>query len=134
MNTAVITDGIAEMSPRAKARLTGAFYLLTILAGLFAQAFISERFVASGDAAMTATNILTHEPLFRLGFTAYLIEMAAQITMTALFYELLKPVSRSVALLSAVFGYIGCGIKTLGRLFYFAPLLILGGAHYLSVF
>ena len=69
MNTAVITDGIAEMSPRAKARLTGAFYLLTILTGLFAQAFISERLVASGDAAMTATNILTHEPLFRLGFT-----------------------------------------------------------------
>ncbi len=101
--------------------MTGAFYLLTILTGVFAQGFISDRLIASGDAAITATNILTHEPLFRLGFTVYLIEMASQITMTALFYELLKPVSRSVSLLSAVFSYIGCGIKTLSRLFYLAP-------------
>jgi len=127
-------NGIADTSPRVKARLAGVFYLLTILAGVFAQGFISERLVASGDAVTTATNILTHERLYRVGFTMYLIEMASQITMTALFYELLKPVSRSVSLLSAVFSYVGCGIKTFSRLFYFAPLLILGGAHYLSVF
>jgi hypothetical protein len=134
MNTAVMMDGIADTSPRVMARLTGAFYFLTVLTGIIAEGFISQRLVAAADAATTATNILTHEPLYRLGFTVYLIEMASQITMTALFYELLKPVSRSVALLSAVFGYIGCGIKTLSRLFYFAPLLVLGGAAYLSVF
>ena len=134
MTSALMRDRLAEMSPRAKARMTGALYLLTILAGVFAQGFVSERLVASGNAATTATNILTHEPLFRLGFTVYLIEMASQITMTALFYELLKPVSRSVSLLSAVFSYIGCGIKTLSRLFYFAPLLVLGDAPYLRVF
>jgi uncharacterized protein DUF4386 len=134
MSTAIAIDGIKETSPRAKARLTGVFYLVTILAGIFAQGFVSERLVASGDAARTATNILTHEPLYRLAFTVYLIEMASQITMTALFYDLLKPVSRSVSGLSAVFSYIGCGIKTLSRLFYFAPLLVLGGAPYLSVF
>jgi uncharacterized protein DUF4386 len=136
MSTTVTMNGIAEMSPRAKARMAGAFYLITVVTGVFAQGFVSGRLVAFGDAATTATNILTHEALFRLGFTVYLIEMASQITMTALFYELLKPVSKSVSLLSAVFGYIGCGIKTLSRLFYFVPLLVLGGgsAHYLSVF
>ena len=134
MNAAVTMNGIREMSPRTKARLTGVFYLLTIVTGILAQGFISERLVGSGDAATTATNILTHQSLYRLGFTVYLIEMASQITMTALFYELLKPVSKSVSLLSAVFSYIGCGIKTFSRLFYFTPLLILGGAPYLSVF
>jgi len=134
MNATVTMNGIAETSPRTKARLTGVFYLITIVAGIFAQGFISERLVSAGDASVTATNVLTHQSLYRLGFTVYLIEMASQITMTALFYELLKPVSRSVSLLSAVFSYIGCGIKTFSRLFYFAPLLVLGGAHYLSVF
>lgn len=134
MITAAATEGIAETSPRSKARLTGVFYLLTIITGIFAQGFVSGRLINSGDAAITATNILTHESLFRLGFTVYMIEMAAQITMTALFYELLKPVSRGVSLLSAVFGYIGCGIKIISRLFYLAPLMLLGGTHYLSVF
>jgi hypothetical protein len=134
MNTVATMDGIAETSPRAKARIAGAFYLLTILLGIFAQRFVSDRLVVAGDAAATATSILTHEPLFRLGFAVYLIEMACQITMTALFYDLLKPVSRSVSLIAAIFGLVGCVIKTLSRLFFFSPLLVLGGAHYLSVF
>ncbi len=124
----------AESSPRSKARLTGALFLLTILTGIVAQGFISERLVVGGNAAATATNIVSNEPLFRLGFTIYLVEMAAQIAMTVVFYQLLKPVSRSVALLSAVFGLVGCTIKTLSRLFYFAPVLVLGGASYLSTF
>lgn len=52
-------------------RIAGAFYLLTILAGMFAQGFVSERLVVSGNAAATAANILAHEPLFRLGFAVY---------------------------------------------------------------
>jgi hypothetical protein len=132
MNT--ITKAMTEMSPRTKARLAGAFYLLTILTGLFAQGFISARLVVSGDAAATANNILSHDGLFRLGFAVYMIEMVCQIITTVLLYDLLKPVNRSVSLLAAVLGLIGCGIKTFSRLFYFAPLLILGGTHYLSVF
>ena len=72
--------------------------------------------------------------MFQLGFTVYLVEMACQITMTVLFYELLKPVSKSVSLLSAFLSLAGCVIKTFSRLFYIVPLLILGGAQYLTVF
>jgi hypothetical protein len=122
------------MSPRAKARLAGAFYLLTILTGVFAQGFVSERLVVSGDAAATAANILSHESLFRVGFSVYMIEMVCQIVMTILLYELLKPVNKSVSVIAAALGLIGCGIKTFSRLFYYAPLLVLGGTHYLNVF
>jgi hypothetical protein len=134
MSTAVMTEGIREASPRLKARITGLFYLLTMLTGILAQGFISERLVVSGDAAATASNILTHRSLFELGFTVYLIEMVCQIAITALFYDLLKPAGRSVSLVAAFLGLAGCVIKTFSRLFYIAPLFVLGDAHYLSVF
>ena len=134
MNATAMVGRLEETSPKAKARITGAFYLLTILTGIFAQGFVSGRLVVDGDAAATATNILTHRGLFQLGFAVYLIEMACQIAMTALFYDLLKPAGRSVSLVAAFLGLTGCIIKTLSRLFFIAPLFILGGAHYLSVF
>src|SRR5712664_3344806 len=127
-------ERIGETSPRFEARITGAFYLLTILTGIFAQGFVSGSLVVDGDAAATATNILMHKSLFQLGFAVYLIEMACQIAMTALFYDLLRPAGRSVSLLAAFLGFAGCIIKTFSRLFFIAPLFILGGAHYLSVF
>ena len=92
------------------------------------------RLVVDGDATATATNILTHRGLFELGFTVYFIEMTCQIAITALFYDLLKPAGRSVSLVAAFLGLAGCVIKTFSRLFFIAPLFILGGAHYLSVF
>jgi hypothetical protein len=125
---------LTEMSPKAKARLAGALFLITIVAGGFAQGFVAGSLIVSGDAVATATNILAHQPLYRLAFAIYLIEMACQIAMTVLFYELLKPVSNSASILAATFGLVGCTIKTLSRLFFFAPLLLLTGAHYLSVF
>ena len=81
----------ADASPRSKARIAGVFYLLTFLTGGVA-VFVSGTLVVSGDAAATATNILAHETLFRLGFAAYLLVVASYIAVTALFYELFKPV------------------------------------------
>jgi hypothetical protein len=134
MTTAEMSHQIRESSPRLKARITGVLYLLTILTGIFAQGFVSERLVVSGDAAATATNILTHKIFYELGFTFYLIEMACQIAVTALFYDLLKPVNGSLSLVAAFLGLAGCIIKMVSRLFYIAPLLVVGGAHYLNVF
>jgi hypothetical protein len=65
MNTAERKERIAEASPRFRARITGVFYLVTILMGgvvLFAHA--------------------------RLGVVFDLIACACYIAVTALFYEL----------------------------------------------
>jgi hypothetical protein len=123
-----------EMSPKLKARLVGTLLLITILAGGFAQGIIAGRLIVSGDASATATNILAHLSLYRFAFAVYLLEMASQITMTVLFYELLSPVSKTVSTIAAAFGLVGCTIKTLSRLFFFAPLLLLGSTQYLRVF
>ncbi|MGH9734483.1 MAG: DUF4386 domain-containing protein [Candidatus Acidiferrales bacterium] len=134
MSTTAAVDRMPEASPRFKARMTGLFYLLTLVAGIFAQGFVSNRLVLSGDAPATAMNILAHKSLFQWGFTIYLIEMTCQIVFIALFYELLKPAGRTVSLVAAFLGLAGCTIKTVSRLFYIAPLFILGGAPYVAVF
>jgi len=122
------------MSPKTLARVTGALSLLVLFGGIVAQGVIANGLVVPRDAAATATNILAQPKLWALGFTIFLVEMAAQTAMTTLFYLLLKPASRTAALLALVFGLVGCTIKTLARAFYYAPLLLLGGASYLSVF
>src|SRR5436190_18166693 len=82
----------------------------------------------NNDACARMWDAVAAASLFRLGFTIYLIEMIAQIVTTVLFYQLLKPVNKSVALLALIFGLVGCTIKTLSRLFYYAPLIVRGGA------
>src|ERR1041385_720932 len=104
--------------PRRLARTIGALFLLTILAGIFAQGFVSERLINFGDAAATAHNILSHRGLFQLGFTFYLIEMTSQVATAALWYLLLRPVNRSVALSAAFIELAGCVVKTFARALY----------------
>jgi hypothetical protein len=134
MSTAVVTGRIKESSPRLMAKIAGALYLLTIVTGIFSAGYVSGKLVVNGDAAATAANILAHRGLLQLGFAVYLIEMACQVTITALFYDLLKPAGRSISLVAAFLGLTGCIIKTFSRVFFIAPLFILGGAHYLTVF
>lgn len=134
MSTALMTERIREASPSFLARIAGALYLITILTGIFSAGYATGKLVVSSDAAATADNIVAHRGLFQLVFAVYLIEMACQVAITALFYDLLKPAGRTVSLLAAFLGLTGCIIKTFSRVFFIAPLFILGGAHYLSVF
>ncbi|MGA2424281.1 MAG: DUF4386 domain-containing protein [Terriglobales bacterium] len=133
MNTPVMMERIAEASPRPRARITGVVYLLFFLTVISAEFFV-KGLVVDGDAAATANNILAHESLFRVGFAINLIATALYIAVTALFYDLFKPVNRSLSLLAAFFSLVGCAIQAFSYVFYLAPFVLLGGSQYLSVF
>ena len=127
-----MTTPLAETSPSTRGRILAALYLFVIIGGITGQAVISDGLVVNDDAAQTAANIVANKSLYRLGFTIFMLEMAAQAVASMLFYDLLKPVNRSVARASLILGLTGCGIKTMARLFYYTPLILLGGAPYLS--
>ena len=116
---------LKQFSPRRVARAIGALFLLTLLCGIIAQAFISERLIVFSDAATTANNILSHRGLFQLGFTFYVIEMTCQVAVAALWYVVLRPVSRPMALTAAFIELSGSIVKSFARVLYIAPLWVL---------
>ena len=134
-----MTERIAAISTRAKARITGVVYLLFFLTAILGEFFTQQAGISGlsalpGDAATTAHSILMHETAYLLGFALGLISTACYVAVTALFYQLFQPVSRSLSLLAAFFGLMGCAITAFGSLFQLAPLVVLGGSPYLSVF
>jgi hypothetical protein len=124
----------AKPSLRTEARMAAFLSLFTILTGIFAQGYVSNTLVANGDAAATAANIVSHKALWQAAYAIFMIEMASNVAMVAVFYHLLKPASRSISVSAAFLGLTGCIIKTFSRVFFIAPLLVLGDAPYLTVF
>src|SRR5713101_8289703 len=100
MSRALMMERIAEASPRLKARIAGVFYLLTFL---------------TGGVALFVRG--------RLGLVANLIATACYIAVTLLFYDMFKPVNKSLSLLAAFFGLVGCAWAAL-TIFHLAPLHI----------
>lgn len=89
---------------RRYARVAGVAMLLTVVFGALGEAYIPGRIIVTGDATATAANIVAHPVLFRMGFATYLIEGICDVALSVVFYILLRPVNRNLALLSAFFG------------------------------
>ena len=114
--------------------LAGICYLLGAQASVFGQMIIPGRLVVSSSAATTAANILAHESLYRFGAVLAFISVPFHIVWAILFYQLFKPVNRSIPLVAAFVMLMGCAMWTLCALFSLAPLLILKGTSSLSAF
>lgn len=122
-----------EASTRFKARIAGFFYFLLFPFGALSFA-VRGGIVVKGDAAATAANLLLHETAFRWGVAGDLLALVAYVVVTALFYELFRPVNRSVALIAAFFSLVGCAIQAFACAFELAPFVLLGGEAFSRVF
>src|SRR5215813_7013692 len=89
--------------PRRLARIGGVFYVAITAFALFAYLYVRGQVIIPGDMAQTATNLLEHEQLYRVGFAAALIVVLCNPPMGLILYELLKVVNPRVALLALVF-------------------------------
>ncbi len=115
-------------------KAAGVLFLLTFLGGGFGEMYIPNRLIVPTDAAATAANLKSSEALFRLGFAAYLVEALCDVGLTWIFYVLLRPVHKDLALLAAFFGLVSTALFGFAELFYFSSSLVLRDADYLKSF
>src|SRR2546421_394619 len=124
----------AAVSPRLLARIAGGLYLINIAGGFFAIGYVPAAIVVAGDAAGTAHNLQAYEMLYRMGLLAHIAILCTNVGLAVIFYDLFKVVSRRMALLVVFFTLVGTAVEGANLLNQFAPLMLLGGGHYLSVF
>jgi hypothetical protein len=122
-----------EISVKTYTRAVGIFVILTIFGGWFGEMYVPSQII-SADAATTAAQLRANDSLFRLGFAAYLVEAFSDVVLAWLFYVLLKPVNRELALLSAFFGLISMALFAVTQMFYFSAPTFLKGTPYLAAF
>ena len=122
-----------ETSVKTYSRAVGIFLILTMLGGWFGELQIPSIF-RTGDAAATADQLRQNETLFRIGFAAYLVEAFSDIVLAWLFYVLLKPVHRDLALLSAFFALVSMTLFAVTQMLYFAAPMFLKESGYLTAF
>src|SRR4028118_905312 len=102
MNHPTITKRpTADISPRKVALIAGIGLLFIALLSPFAQFGVLQSLVVPADAAATVENIIASEGLFRIGIAAFLIVVMLDVVVAWAEYVLLRPVSRTLALLTA---------------------------------
>jgi hypothetical protein len=123
-----------DTSPQLYARLGGALYLIVIVFGLFAEGFVNDKLIVSGDAAATARNIMAAPMLWKLSVAGNLIVPVCAVAQTWIYYLLLRPVSKSLVLLSVFFSLVSLSVEAVSKLFLLVVVPTLGNAAYLHAF
>ncbi len=129
-----MTVRAVETSPQLYARIGGVLYLIIIVVGLFDEAFVRNRIIVSGDATATAANIRSLEWLWRFGIAAEFFLLICAVALTLIFFVLLRPVSRDLALLAVFFNLVSLAVEAAVQLYLLGALFPLGKAEYLRAF
>ena len=106
-----------------RARAIAIVWLLYFIAAVLGSV-VTKGIVIQGDAASTVVNILAHAGSYRVGIALDLTSNLIYIALTALLFGLFRPVDRSLAVLAAFFGLVGCTVQIAGGLLRLAPLVI----------
>ncbi|MBX0328007.1 DUF4386 domain-containing protein [Oscillochloris sp. ZM17-4] len=128
------TDRAAAGAPQGVARFAGFLYLVIAVAAGVAHFYVPNQLIVPGDAAATAGNIAASGQLFRIGIASEYVVLLSEVVLSLLLYVLLRPVSKTLALVAAAFRLTMTAIHGLNLLNSFIVLLLLGGGGTLSAF
>ena len=106
------------------ARIGGIFYLIIIAAGIYGEMFVRSKLVVSGDPSATANNIISSQSLWRTGIAADLLMHICDLPLMLIFYLLLKPVNKNLALLAMLFNLIQTAVLVNNKLNLVVPYFL----------
>jgi hypothetical protein len=121
-------------SIRKLARFAGLLYVLACIPAPFSLIYVPNTLIVPGNATATASKILAHESMFRLGMAGELITAIAFLFVVLALHRLLQGVNKRQASLMVTLFAISIPISCLNVLNEFAALILLRGAAFLSVF
>jgi hypothetical protein len=129
-----MTNHTADLQLRKTARAAGLWYLIMAIIGAFCMLYIPNKIIVAGNAEATVNNILAHEMLFRFGILASIMSYIPFIITALYLYRLLKEVNLRYAQLMVALVLASVPILFVSVANNLAPLVLLSGSGYLSVF
>ncbi len=121
-----------ETSPRTAAVIAGVGYVVLFALGIFANFFVREGLIVSGDANATAANIVESEGLFRVGMVSFLIIFLVDVIVAWALYIVFRNANRDLSLLAAWFRLVYTVFLGVAVIFFFQALQLLSGADFLT--
>src|SRR5437879_11054270 len=134
MSAGIITERTTDMSPQAKGRITGAFYLAIFVAGIISMVLVPSTGLLNNNNAAAIDYIVSHQAAFWAAYAFYLLVVVFRLIVMLLFYELFKPVDKSINLLAVYFNITASTLQAVTFIFLLTPLLLLGGRLDLTAF
>ncbi len=111
-----------RFSPRTLARILGIAGLLGIVAGAFDIGYVQGTLIVLGNPAATLHNMVAHETLFRMGFSAHLFELLLNILGEILTFYLFRRVNILIAATALCCGIVGISVEAVDLLTAYVPL------------
>ncbi len=133
-NKLPITENLDDISPGKAAVIAGIALILMTFLGPIANFSVLGKLVVPGNATETVDNIIASEGLFRIGICIFLIVAILDVIVAWALYVFLKPVNRSLSLLTAWFRVVYATLLAVILIYLIEVLQLLGGADYLSVY
>lgn len=95
-----MTPRTAKESPRVYARAAGVAYLVIAIVALVYGFLVESKLIVLGNDAVTASNILANESLFRVGIVLVLVIYVSVVVASWALYLILRTVHQHLALLA----------------------------------
>jgi hypothetical protein len=123
-----------DNSQRTAAKVAGWSGLLTFFIVVFGNYFLLNPLVVSGNAAVTAQNIVAHQTQLRIAAVCFLTYSLGVIVLLTALYVILKPINPGLALAGALFRFVFALLWLLAPLNLLGALRLLSDAKYLQAF